>query len=231
MSLGKTRAAAAPFVLSTCAVLLFAQAASAATVTIPQACYVSVNSQELKIPVSGSGFTPSSQSGEEIEVKILAGKGLLGYEYFVVGDDGNFSGVVDNTFTPYKEAGAGKFKLVVEGFRSGEIYAEAPIRLAAQGVTISPDKNVTPRDKVTFSFYGFQPQSTLFAHYVHKGKELLSRKLGTTSGPCGKLKAKAKLFPAKHSRFPKWDVQFDNSEQYSPKSEPRLEFELTTGRF
>ena len=66
---------------------------------------------------------------------------------------------------------------------------------------------------------------------MHAGREVLSQKLGTTKGPCGTLDARAKLFPAKHSHFGSYEVQFDNSKSYKPKTHPKIVHPLPTGRF
>jgi len=232
MSLGNKRgAAAALLVISMLASLALAQAASAATISTKKACYVAVDPDEqLKVPVTGSGYTP----GEKIVVEVLEfgeDDSILGYKFFIPDANGKIAGAITNTYAFSDAVSAEKVRLRVRGGEDEATLVEAPMWMAYRELTATPWHHVKPHQTITLEGAGFKSGKPLYAHYVHDGKQVMSAKVGKTTGPCGLIKTKTQLFPFKHSHFGEYDVQYDNSKKYNPKTHPKVVHPLLPGKF
>lgn len=189
------------------------------TVTMGQECYVATGiGQGATITASGAGFTP----GEEVFAQIPAPGGLLTFGEATVGADGTFTATLPDVSPSSIEPVAEKETLQIKGILSEAILAEAPFELANLGVKTSPSE-APPNKKVTFTFSGFTTGEPIYAHYLHGKKVVATKKFGTAQGPCGLLKAKAKINPGgKKSHYSKYKVQFDDSAKYSKAASPRV---------
>ncbi|HEX5191438.1 MAG TPA: hypothetical protein VFW09_01450 [Solirubrobacteraceae bacterium] len=76
-------------------------------------------------------------------------------------------------------------------------------------------------ETTNWSFSGFTPGQTIYAHYTIKGRQVALKAFGTAHGDCGKLHTRAPLYPATphHASYP---VQFDSVHRFSPKTTPRI---------
>ena len=108
---------------------------------------------------------------------------------------------------------------------SPAIVATSPVRVAPLGAL----HGSTPKapglkalgETTNWSFSGFTPGQTIYAHYTIQGQQVASQAFGTAHGACGTLHARAPLYPAvpHHASYP---VQFDGAKSYSPKTTPKL---------
>lgn len=87
-----------------------------------------------------------------------------------------------------------------------------------------------PKKKVKYIFAGFKAGKAIYGHNLHKGKVAETYKFGKAKGPCGVLKAKARIYPG-HSRYSHYKAQFDNSKKYSKKASPRINTTVSVLRF
>lgn len=118
------------------------------------------------------------------------------------------------------------------------------VRFTAKDVNVEPGIHATVRARVAplgalhgstpkapglkaltettnWSFSGFTPGHTIYAHYTIKGRQVALKAFGTAHGDCGKLHTRAPLYPATphHASYP---VQFDSVHRFSPKTTPRI---------
>jgi hypothetical protein len=161
---------------------------------------------------------------------------MLGGQYFsnqwldIVPDDGNVSFPWENWEAESSAPVAEQHPLKVVGISGAPVYAETTVWMAHYGMKVS-DAHTHDGEKVRFQFAGLASGRAIYAHYVAHGKEVFSHKMGVTSSPCGALEAVAELYPAKHSRFRSYLVQFDQQKRYSPKARPRFRHGLEVGKF
>ena len=89
--------------------------------------------------------------------------------------------------------------------------------------------NGRPQKRVLYRLYGFPNGKTVYAHYSYHGRQKAVVKLGTAKGPCGVLKKRERLLPAKF-RAGRWVYHFNNSKTNADK-EPFFEIkeQLTLG--
>jgi hypothetical protein len=209
----------APLVLSAlCAALIAAPAASAAgTVATGRACYVAKGDQGVNVDVTGSGFT----AGEAVFAQVPAPGGLAGFAETTVNPDGTLSATIDHVFPEGIEPVAEKKMMQVKGVLSDQILAEVPFQITNLAVKTEP-ATAGYHKVVTYIFAGFRPHQPLFGHYFRHNHLVVTHKFGKTKGPCGTLKAKAKLFPGNGPRNAKYKVQFDNSKKVSLKAKPKI---------
>jgi hypothetical protein len=209
-----------PLVLSAlcAAALVAAPAASAAgTIATGRACYVAKGSEGVSVDVSGSGFT----AGEAVFAQIPAPGGLAGFTETTVNPDGTLSATIEHVFPEGIEPVAEKKVMQIKGVLSDQILAESPFQITNLAVKTVPP-TASYHKVVTYVFAGFRPHKPLFGHYFRHNHLVVTHKFGKTHGPCGTLKAKAKLFPGNGPRGAKYKVQFDNSKKVNPKAKPKI---------
>jgi len=70
--------------------------------------------------------------------------------------------------------------------------------------------NGRPQSRVLYRLYGFPNRKPVYAHYTFRGHERAVVRLGTAKGPCGVLRKRERILPA---RFRKgmWVYHFNNS--------------------
>jgi hypothetical protein len=194
-----------------------APGAGAATVGLDRTCYVSTAiGAGVTIQVTGSGFTP----GEAVFAQIPAPAGLLSFVETTVGPTGELAATLTKVLPPGIEPVVEAEKMQIKGVLSGAILAEAPFELTNLGVKLNPP-SASPRAKVSYELAGFTPGKPIYGHYLHKGRVALTYRFGVASGPCGVLRTKARLYPGT-SRFSSYQVQFDDSKRYSPRTSPKV---------
>lgn len=214
------------FAITTVAALALASGASAGTISLNAACYVSpAIGAGATIQVTGSGFTP----GEAVFAQIPAPDGLLSFVEATVGPEGSFTATLTHVMPVSIDPVAENEKMQIKGVLSNQILAEAPFQLTNLAVKLNPP-SAPLKKKVTYAFAGFAPGATIYGHYLHKGKVMLTTKFGKASGACGILKTKAPIYPGK-SRYSSYAVQFDNSKKYKAGSSPKIDTSLTILRF
>jgi hypothetical protein len=208
-----------PLVLSALCVAALAAApfASAATVQTGRACYVAHGSNGVNVDVTGSGFTP----GEDVFAQVPAPGGLGAVDDTTVAPDGTINVTVENLYPETIDPVAEKKMMQIKGILSGQILAEVPFQVTNLAVRTEP-ATASYTKVVTYVFAGFRAHKPLFGHYFRHNHLVVTHKFGKTKGPCGTLRAKAKLFPGSGPRSAKYKVQFDNSKKINPKAKPKI---------
>lgn len=209
---GRRRALTA---IVTAAVLVPAAAAaqaSAATLSTSARCYV-LTGQPAQIDVLGKGFTP----GDTIQI---SGHGVAGST--VAGTDGSINLITNGPSLPFRGPGQKTYTLQAhdETAQSG-LLASTSLTLANLSVATVPG-TAAPTRKVTWHFSGFLPGKTIFIHYLHGGTVQAQMAFGTAQGPCGTLRARARLYPDGNPRFGTYRVVFDQVRRYSRRARPRI---------
>ena len=85
-------------------------------------------------------------------------------------------------------------------------------------------------EPTSWSFSGFAPGRTIFAHYTIDGRQVALQAFGTARGACGTLRTRAPLYPATphHSSYP---VQFDSVGSYSRRTTPKITGHVSLNAF
>jgi hypothetical protein len=188
--------------------------AGAATVTLDRSCYAEA---EL-MARTGAGFAPDGSVHESLIVRDPDSSEVLD----------SFVGAV-----PIATDGAGAFTHVVHA----PTLSERAVRREAATSTFTDDAGTTataewtlsgwdmdiprwsrgkakPRKRMTVEAWGWTtaPSSTLYAHYVRRGKRAKTVAVGELAGPCGDLTASLRQFPFKPVRSGTWKVYFSATE-------------------
>jgi hypothetical protein len=95
------------------------------------------------------------------------------------------------------------------------------VRVAPLAFSVTPVR-AKPSTRVLWRFSGFTPGRTIHAHYVHGGRARASVPMAAGGGPCGTAAVRRTQFPMPRPAIGAWQVQFDNSQRYSPRSRPRI---------
>ena len=101
----------------------------------------------------------------------------------------------------------------------------APLDAAAGKTKRAPGlKAFSFTTKWTFS--GFPENSTIYGHYLYRGKQVARQAFGTAVGPCGTLIVKKPVYPAtaKHRSY---GLQVDDAKPYAKTSAPKIVSKLT----
>jgi hypothetical protein len=194
-----------------------ARAHAAATLLVNRPCYV-ITKKVPRMTITGSGYAPNSHvlitSTANVDASTTA----------------NAAGAIQlklNAPAPQFAAPSVKvftFTAKDEG-TDPAIVASSPVRVAPLGALHGSTPKAPGLKALTetanWSFAGFTPGQTIYAHYTIHGQQVAAQAFGTARGACGTLHARAPLFPATphHASYP---VQFDVAKRYSPRTSPKL---------
>jgi hypothetical protein len=200
------------------AMLLLAPAAataqaSAATISVDRPCYVSTASTPAQMTLTGSGFTPRGQ------VSITSSDGSVA-DTTIADATGTIALTAGAPEPAFKLPGQKKITLTATDEQNSAITATTQTRAATVAVQTAPYQASVTR-KVTWYFSGFTEGKLIFGHYIHHKQVALAR-FGRAQGPCGVLKAKARLFPGGHPQFRRYGLQIDDSRRYNKSALPRF---------
>jgi hypothetical protein len=206
-------AAAVPAGLSASA----SAAAGAATLSVNKRCYV-ITKQVPRMTITGSGFQPHSQvlitSTANVDASATADStGRISVRVRAPAPHFSVPAVKLFEFTAKDEdvtpAISATTRARVAPF--GALHGSTPRAPGLKALT----------ERTNWSFSGFAPGKTIFAHYTIGGRQVARAAFGVAHGDCGMLHTRAPLYPAKphHASYP---VQFDSVQGYSPKTRPRL---------
>ena len=184
-------------------------AAQAATIGTDLPCYL----EDRRVELAGAGFAPGAAYTVSRDGTAIGGG--------TVAADGSVAG----SFSSGKLA-AGlaerSFELAVG---DGTTTATTRFYVSAFRALFSPARGDPARLRVRFSVFGFgTPKLPVFLHYVRPdGKVARTVRLGTTSGPCGKLARTRlrRLFPFRAAAG-KWRLQFDTRRSFRAAAVPRI---------
>ena len=193
-----------PILGAVLAVLLAPQAAQAAVLDPLGPCYRSVDSETREtVPVLGRGFTP----GQTVTVRV---DGIVAQDGVVADTNGNVIGSVQ---APYRASGERPFTITVTEDNQPGNTASATSRVTALDARLKP-RTTGPRKRVRFIARGFTDGTSVYAHYVRKGKHRKTVLLGAAQGPCGRIDVRRSQFPFKPA-VGRWTLQVDNQADYS----------------
>jgi hypothetical protein len=103
----------------------------------------------------------------------------------------------------------------------GTVSNALRVRVAPLAFSVTPVR-AKPSTRVLWRFSGFTPGRTIHAHYVHAGRVRASVPMAPAGAPCGTAQVRRTQFPMPRPAVGAWQVQFDNSKRYSPRSRPRI---------
>jgi hypothetical protein len=146
-----------------------------------------------------------------------------------VGAGGSFSVTIPAPTLSSAGPGSAQFTLTARDVTEGTASAAVTFSVANLAFRTAP-ASATPGTRVRFSFSGFKPTAPIYGHYVLGGKVAATVLFGRSSGSCGLLTTRARLFPARHPRFGAYKVQFDDSRTYHGNTVPRIVSGLTIRR-
>jgi hypothetical protein len=194
-----------------------ASADAAATLSVNRPCYV-ITKTIPSMTITGSGYVPNSQvlitSTANVDASTTAtAAGTIKLKLKEPAPHFSVPSVKRITFTAKDES------------TSPAIVASSPVRVAPLGAL----HGSTPKaaglkalsETTDWSFSGFTPGQTIYAHYTIQGQQVASQAFGTAHGACGTLHVRAPLYPSvpHHASYP---VQFDSAQSYSPRTAPKL---------
>jgi hypothetical protein len=195
-----------------------ASAHAAATLFVNRPCYV-ITKTIPSMTITGSGYAPNTQvlvsSSANVDASTTAtAAGTI--KLTLKAPAPHFSVPSVKTFT---------FTAKDENTSPAAIVASSPVRVtplgALHGSTPKAPGLKALGETTEWSFSGFTPGQTIYAHYTIQGQQVASQAFGTARGACGTLHVRAPLYPAvpHHASYP---VQFDGAKSYSPKTAPKL---------
>jgi hypothetical protein len=197
--------------------------ASAAAISVPEACVVNTGGGGSPMVVQGSGFTPSDS------IELTTDKGS-GFGTVTVGPTGSFLTTMTAPVLSSSGPAEAIFKLTANDNTTPLAINPTTSFLAANLAVATNPARARPGKKVTFIFTGFVTGKQIYAHYLHGRKITATARFGKAGGPCGVLKKKAKLYPS-HQRYTSYKVQFDDLRHYTAKSLPRYVTTLSVFTF
>jgi hypothetical protein len=196
--------------------------ASAATISVPEPCVINAGSSGSQMLAAGAGFTP----GDLIELTTNHGSG---FGSTTADANGGFQVAMTGPVLSKAGPAVSTFTLIATDQTDGVTTATAPFEAANLAVATNPAR-AKPNKKVRYTFSGFTSGAEIYAHYLHGRKVAATARFGRASGPCGVLKAKAKLYPGRQ-RYTTYTVQFDDARRYSAKSLPNYVTSLNVFKF
>jgi hypothetical protein len=194
-----------------------ASADAAATLFVNRPCYV-IAKTIPSMTITGSGYAPNSQvlitSTANVDASTTANAaGAIKLKLHAPAPHFSVPSVKLFTFTAKDEN------------TSPAIVASSPVRVAPLGALHGSTPKAPGLKALTettnWSFSGFTPGQTIYAHYTIQGQQVASQAFGTARGACGTLHTRAPLYPATphHASYP---VQFDGAKSYSPRTSPKI---------
>jgi hypothetical protein len=195
-----------------------AASASAATLQADRACYVNTNpAVGAPMTITGSGFTP----GDTIDVN-----GGDVSTTGTVGTNGVFTATAMAPILSTRGPGTLKTTLTATDETTGAAVVSTVVESANLAVDVSRTtvQNVR-KDKVVFSFSGFEPGKRIYAFYIH-GRSRARARFNRTQGPCGTLRERALLYPGGRPRNDRYKVVFEDTSRYSATAFPRVTGQL-----
>jgi hypothetical protein len=192
-------------------------ASPVATLSVDKPCYV-ITKRIPSITLAGTGYRPRSHvlitSTANVDASATAdAAGRISVKVRAPAPHFSVPSVKTFTFTAKDEN-------VTPAIHATARARVAPLG-ALHGSTPSAPGLKALTEPTKWSFSGFAPGATIFAHYTIQGRQVALKAFGTAHGDCGTLHTRAPLYPATphHASYP---VQFDSVQRFSPKTTPRI---------
>jgi hypothetical protein len=212
-----------PFVaaVATAAVALGAPAAaSAATLAADpdQRCYL--EGQTIMLP--GTGYTPNAT------INFTRDGATVPAEQPILADAaGN---VFPSLQLPGLASGQRQFNYRATDSANPAIFADLPLVVTATHVSMKPRRG-RPNRLLTINARGFFGGGRLWAHVKRAGRggKVRNVRIGGVKGPCKKVRAKRRLFPASAASG-SYRLQFDTHRRFKANRQVKYEFIITIFR-
>lgn len=204
--------------VAACAAL--AAPAAAASLSVDAGCYVIAGKNAPPMSFQGSGYTPGDT------ILIASADGTVDTNAKADGT-GRITGRADAPTPYFATPGAKHIRLTAtdQTTTGATITARTTVNVTELGW----EHGSTPRrpgrgaltERTNWSFSGFLPGRPIFGHYLYRGRQVALARFGRAKPPCGTLKVRARLYPAKphHSSYV---IQYDDSRTYSKRTRPRI---------
>lgn len=216
--------AAAVAIVAAVASLGLAGTAAAATVpptlTVNQACYVTVSKKDRPtMVVTGTGYGP----GDSVSVSDSEG----GFYENTTADASGAITVSAPAPVPYLDKPGEKSDTITATDYSpaGPVYVGTATTKLSELIVAAKSRRGRGLSALTrktrWAFSGFPEGKEIWGHYLYRHKLLARQKFGRAKGPCGLLTTRARMYPATpHHRV--YQIQLDSSRHYSTHTSPRL---------
>jgi hypothetical protein len=203
-------------VLPVAALAMAAQPAQAATITtVP--CFPYVQGVSAKMPIIGTGFTPSGL----VRVHTSTGKATPQILTSSSSDAAGAFGIeaFPPSFSP-SSRNLQTFNLIGEDRTNpaAPIFAASTFQMARFGLTSSPASPKRPGQKVRYTARGFTAGKPVYIHFRFGGKTRRTVKLGVAKGACGIVSKRMRALPTK-VRYGDWRT-YTNQSRTSASAEP-----------
>jgi hypothetical protein len=186
-----------------------------------------------QIALSGSGYTPSGSVDVFFSLDGTYGTEFRGAGRKLVADaDGQIAGTFKApglAWTDRRETltitAEDRARLAAEHPPTTDAFGATTVALSAFTVIVRPWEvgHVRPRRKVTIRAFGFEPFTTLWAHYLRGRKRVATVRLGDLVGPCGDLTTRIRQFPFRPVRPGTYAVYFEPVARFS-RHAPRVRY-------
>jgi hypothetical protein len=199
-----------------------AGAAGTPAIAVAPKCVINPHPAEGSLMrVAGSGFT----AGDSIGLTAGDASGMA-----TASSTGTFDVLIKGPTLDTIGPGAQRFTMTAQDETTGAGSASITFSVANLAFSTTPDV-AKPSKVVHFSFSGFKPGASVYAHYLRGRKVVATQRFGRATGVCGLLKAKARLFPLRNPASGTYKVQIDDSRRYRAKALPRVDSTLSITRF
>jgi hypothetical protein len=99
--------------------------------------------------------------------------------------------------------------------------AVAQLTLSTWDVFVPPwdQHRVDPRKRVRIRAYGWEPATTLWAHYMRGSRTLANVRIGALTGPCGDLTERIREFPFRPVPAGSYTILFSGARRFDPRND------------
>jgi len=220
----RTRSSRAMVAAALCASALggLASAAGAATIAVGKPCYVW--DYDPNIAITGAGFTPNAS------VTITLDNPRRATTTIIADGAGNLNGTIGAPTFSDQPFARGVTVTATEAAAAppanppvAPISATTTVKIGTIGIATKPDRVLVGKP-LLLSVFGFPTGSSVWGHYLYRGKLRGSQRLARSTGVCGVARKRTPLVPARirKRRFGEWTIQFDGQARYSASTAPRI---------
>lgn len=195
-----------------------AAATAAAPPTLTEAlkkCYVSAApGQTEPVEIHAANFMPNAPIDvyvDEVLVPTPAGANPP-----TADANGELRGAVS---APFIASGQRFFTLRLTEHNNAAGTVATRTKVTALSVTSSPTRPRNTSTRVRFRGRGFTNRLLpIYAHYVFRGRDRQTVRIGKPFGDCGQFSVRRRQFPFKKPHVGTWTVQFDQEQAYNPQA-------------
>jgi hypothetical protein len=181
--------------------------ASAGQIAVDRPCYA----ENQPINVTGGGFTPNGAVQLTYADGSYAGQATADAA-------GNVTAIASAPLVAQSQAPT---TLTATDAANPTNTGSVPLQVTKLRVSVQPTR-ARPHTRVTYRARGFTTGTTLYGHYLYKGRLRKNARVGKLATPCGTITKHMSLLPLKRIRYGVWTVQFDANPHYSRTTVPAI---------